>query len=221
MLLSHVIFSTFTVLIKPLIFGIIKGDPLRLYVSTTIKYGKIPKEDNSFGTVMMDEKPERIQDIANSETDIEKHEVVDESNKVQEELKQLKNQVLRLAAELQNVKKRAEKEKLDASKFAISSFAKDILTVRDSLQLALDNCKNTENKIVEGIRLTLDIMDKTLDRQGITMIKSLGMPFDPNIHQAMKQIESDKPQGTIVAVMQEGFVLNQRLLRPALVSVAK
>ncbi len=179
------------------------------------------REDNGYRNIMVDEENKHMESNANTETDIEEHEITDELNPQREEIKKLKEQVLRLAAELQNFKKRAEKEKLDASKFAISSFAKDILTVRDSLQLALDNCDTADNKIVEGIKLTLDIMDKTLTNQGITMIKSIGMTFDPNVHQAMSQVESDKPQGTIIAVMQEGFLINQRLLRPALVSVAK
>lgn len=170
---------------------------------------------------MIDEENQSVEDTKNHETGIKDHESVDATSSVQEEIKKLKEQVLRLAAELQNVKKRTEKEKLETSKFAISSFAKDILTVRDSLQLALDNCDETNNKIVEGIKLTLDIMDKVLTGQGIVMIKSLGEKFDPNIHQAMTQVASDKPQGTIVSVMQEGFMLNQRLLRPALVCVSK
>ena len=170
---------------------------------------------------MMDEKNQATKNNKNHETDIEEHETPIEDTPEQNEIKKLKEQVLRLAAELQNVRKRAEKEKLDVSNFAISSFAKDVLTVRDSLQLALDNCSNADNKIVEGIKLTLDIMDKALADQGITMIKSLDMNFDPNIHQAMNQVDSDKPSGTIVSVMQEGFMINQRLLRPALVSVSK
>ena len=134
---------------------------------------------------------------------------------------ELKEQLLRLAAELQNLKRRSEKERIDASKFAISSFAKDILVVRDNLQLALKNCSATDNKIVEGVTLTLKHMDSILANHGITMINSVNAEFDPNLHQAVNEVDSEKKSGTIVEVMQEGFTINGRLLRPALVSVAK
>lgn len=134
---------------------------------------------------------------------------------------EVKEQLLRLAAELQNLKRRSEKERMDASKFAVSSFAKDILVVRDNLQLALKNCSATDTKIVEGVTLTLKHMDSILASHGITMINSVDAEFDPNFHQAVNEVDSEKKSGTIVEVMQEGFTINGRLLRPALVSVAK
>jgi len=146
----------------------------------------------------------------------------DENSKnVNDEIKTLKDQVLRFAAELQNLKKRTEKEKNEISKFAISNFAKEVLTIRDNLQMALNNCTAGNEKIAEGIKMTLDSLDSTLAKYGVTMVASLNEKFDPNFHQAINEIDSEKPTGTIVAVMQEGFVICDRILRPALVTVSK
>ena len=143
----------------------------------------------------------------------------DEDKKL--EIKKLKDQLLRTVAELQNVQKRAEKERTDMAKFAITQFAKDILSIFDSLQLALTNCKKQDDPIVEGIKLTLSQLNKVFDAYGIKMIESKDKKFDPNYHQAINQIESEKEKGTIITVLQEGFMIKDRLLRPALVSVAK
>ena len=135
--------------------------------------------------------------------------------------KKLEEQLLRTAAELQNFQKRAEREKADIASFAITKFAKDVLAIFDNLQLALTSCGDEKNPIVEGIKLTLSQMNKVLGAYDIRMIESSGKKFDPNYHQAMTQVEADAEAGTIVQVMQEGFMIKDRLLRPALVSVAK
>ncbi len=148
---------------------------------------------------------------------------------VENEIDVLKNQIdglndklLRAIAESQNIQKRVEKEKSDISKYSVSSFAKDVLLIRDNLQLALNNCNESEEAIVAGVKLTMEGMDKTLERHGIKMIESLDKAFDPNFHQAMMEIESqDKESGIIIQVMQEGFMIHDRLLRPALVGVSK
>lgn len=156
-----------------------------------------------------------------------------DTNIIQElniKIKNLQDQILRNLAEIQNLQKRAAIDKENITKFAISNFAKDILIVRDNLCLAISNCSKTrdskgdskmESAIADGIKLTLSQFDKVLNTYGIEKIKSLGEKFDPNFHQAVSEIESDKESGTILRVMQEGFTLNKRLLRPALVEVAK
>ncbi len=146
----------------------------------------------------------------------------DESKKsADDEIKELKDHVLRLAAELQNLKTRTEKEKSDISKFAISNFAKDVLTIRDNLLLALKTCSDSDSKIAEGIKMTVANMDNIMEKQGIKIVKALNEKFDPTVHQAINEVESDKEKGTVVTVMQDGFMIADRLLRPALVSVAK
>jgi molecular chaperone GrpE len=153
-------------------------------------------------------KNEEITDVAN---DAELHQVSD-----------LEDRLLRAVAEAQNIQKRAEKEKADIAKYCISEFAKDILSTRDNLQLALNNCVEEKNLIVDGIQLTMSELDKVLLRYGITKIDSINKEFDPNFHQAVVEVEdSERKPGIIVEVMQEGFMIHDRLLRPALVSVSK
>ena len=137
-------------------------------------------------------------------------------------IEELKDQLLRAMAEVQNTKKRAEKEKADISKFSISGFAKDVLRIRDNLQLALKSDMKDAGAIVDGIKLTMSEMDNILGSYGIKIIESLGKPFDPNFHQAMVEVETEENEpGIVVQVMQEGFMIYDRLLRPALVGVSK
>ena len=143
---------------------------------------------------------------------------IEEMNKL---IVNLKDQLLRTIAELQNVKKRHEVEKANISNFSITAFAKDVLSIRDNLCLALANCKDNSDAIVEGVKMTLKHLDKILESYNISIIASLNKPFDPNYHQAMSEAVSDKEPGTVIQVMQEGFMIKDRLLRPALVVVSK
>ncbi len=147
-----------------------------------------------------------------------------ENEELLEKIADLQDKLLRAIAETQNIQKRAEREISDASKFGIASFARNILLVRDNLQLALNNCSESEDNksIIEGVRLTLSEMDKNLAKHGIKIIESLGKKFDPHLHQAMIEIHDEKNEpGIVVQVMQEGFMIYDRLLRPALVGVSK
>ena len=157
------------------------------------------------------------EEIKNEEV-IEKNETEDLQTKIDD----LKDKLLRAIAESQNIQKRAEKEKADISKYSISGFAKDVLRIRDNLQLALFNSKEDTSAIIDGIKLTMSELDKILNNYGIKINDSMGKPFDPHKHQAMIEIESkDQEPGIIVQVMQEGFMIHDRLLRPALVGVSK
>ena len=150
------------------------------------------------------------------------NETPSEIDQLNSKIAELTDQLLRSVAESQNIQKRAEKEKADISKYSISGFAKDVLLIRDNLQLALSNSAENAEAIIEGVKLTMAEMDKILARYGVKMIESLGTAFDPNLHQAMMEIETaDKEPGIIVQVMQEGFMIHDRLLRPALVGVSK
>jgi molecular chaperone GrpE len=134
----------------------------------------------------------------------------------------LEDKLLRAVADAQNEQKRAEKEKADIAKYSIAEFARDVLTIRDNLQFALNSGIENSDAIIDGIKLTLSEMDKILMRYKVIAIESMGMKFDPHLHQAMVEVEdSEKESGTVVQVMQDGFMIHDRLLRPALVSVSK
>jgi molecular chaperone GrpE len=139
-----------------------------------------------------------------------------------EKIASLEDRLLRAVAESQNIQKRADKEKRDSIKYGISEFAKDILSVRDNLLRALENCQRESGPIVDGIKLTLAEMDKVLARHDVALINSHGAVFDPHLHQAIVEIEdNDSVPGTVVKVLQDGFMIHDRLLRPALVGVSK
>lgn len=149
-------------------------------------------------------------------------EVEQSSAVLEEKISELEEKILRLLADSENQKKRAAKEKEDTLKFCIFDFAKDVLTIRDNLKLALTSCKEESNPIFEGVKLTLAILDKVLAKYEITLIESLNQPFNPHFHQAMFEVPNDTVEsGTIVEVVQDGFLIHDRLLRPALVGVSK
>jgi molecular chaperone GrpE len=175
---------------------------------------------------MQNTKKEEKDLVSESKENTEKNEEISEliSSVESQKIMDLEDQLLRAVAETQNIQKRAEKERSDIAKYCVSEFAKDVLPIRDNLQLALNNCKcaEEENLIIEGIKLTMNELDKTLSQYGITKIDSLNKEFDPNFHQAVVEVEdSGQKPGIVVKVMQEGFMIHDRLLRPALVSVSK
>ena len=149
-----------------------------------------------------------------------------------DEINDLKNQLLRTLADNENNRRRYEKEKDDLSTYVISNFAKEMLSVLDNLQRAIEVSEkidiedksidsNTKN-FIEGIQLTEKQLNSIFEKFKITKLKSLNVKFDPNIHQAMFEIENDDvDEGTILQVVQEGFKIEDRLLRPALVGVSK
>jgi len=145
------------------------------------------------------------------------------------ELAQLKDQLLRALAETENTRRRAERDRDDAAKFAVSNFARDMLSVADNLRRAVDTVPadaragNTAlASLLEGVELTDRALQSMFEKHGITRIEPMGQPFDANLHQAMFEVPgTGKPSGTVVQVLQAGFVIHGRLLRPALVGVAK
>ncbi len=170
----------------------------------------------------MPEKNSSSENISETTETESMHNDEKETTELQSKIDELEEKLLRALAEAQNIQKRAEKEKTDIAKYSISGFAKDVLQIRDNLQLALNNSIENSGAIFDGIKMTMSEMDKILERNGITIIKSLDERFNPNFHQAMIEIESDdKEPGIIVQVMQEGFMIHDRLLRPALVGVSK
>ena len=149
-----------------------------------------------------------------------------------EEINDLKNQLLRTLADNENNRRRYEKEKEDLSAYIISNFAKEMLSVLDNLQRAIEvssKIDTEDDKIdkntldfIEGVKLTEKQLNSINEKFKITKVDSLNSKFDPNMHQAMFEIENDEEEeGTILQVIQDGFKIEDRLLRPALVGVSK
>lgn len=149
--------------------------------------------------------------------------------KAQAEIAELKDRLLRTAAEGENLRKRMEREKEDALKYGASKFAKDILTVADNLRRALDSTPKAEgeaaeavNNFVIGIEATERELLSVFERHGITRIDPKGQRFDPNLHQAMFEVQDPtQPSGMVVQVIAAGYMQHGRLLRAAMVGVSK
>lgn len=144
---------------------------------------------------------------------------------LQDELAKTKDDALRTLAEAQNIRRRSEKDVENARKFAIEKFAGELLAVVDNLERALD-VADSENDgvkaLVEGVQLTAKSLVDTLAKFNVTQLDPLGEPFDPQFHQAMSMVENpDVEPNTVTLVMQKGYTLNGRLLRPAMVMVSK
>ena len=141
----------------------------------------------------------------------------------------LKDQLLRALAETENTRRRAEREHQDIIRYGVTNLVRDILAVADNLQRALDSVPadaRTGNEAVEslatGVEMTGKEFLRALERHGVQKVEPLGERFDHNLHQAMFELEgTGQPAGTIVELMQPGYMLHDRLLRPAMVGVAK
>ena len=177
------------------------------------------------------ENPTSEKDEQVSESPKEKEEEVspeDLIEKLNEEISGLKDQRLRAIAELENFRKRAEKDQSDALKYGISNFAKEIINIRDNIERAQssisEEAKNNEaiKSVIEGIDLIAQSVVSTFEKIGIKKIESLNEKFDHNLHKAMMEIEDDDLEpGTIVQELIPGYTLHDRLLRPAMVGVSK
>jgi len=176
----------------------------------------------------MRKKEERSEQSAEEvEREVENPDIK-ELNKCQEELEACEDKYLRMHAEFENIKKRMEREKEKSVAYAQEEFARDLLPVMDSLELALASIPMPEEggdehltKLREGIQLTLDQFIKTFEKHHIKVV-DIDQGFDPNFHDAVMQVESEEHKsGQIVQVLQKGYTYKERLLRPAMVSVAK
>ncbi len=147
---------------------------------------------------------------------------------LENELAEAKQQVLYAQAETQNVRRRLEKDAQDAKAYAATGFARDMLSVSDNLQRALaaipTEIKNEEKwkGLIGGIEATGRELETVFEKNGIKRVASVGLPLDPNQHQAMVEVPTDEQEpGTVVQEMQAGYMIKDRLLRPAFVGVAK
>jgi molecular chaperone GrpE len=143
---------------------------------------------------------------------------------------ELKDRTLRTLAEMENLRRRTEREIADARAYAVTNFARDVLNVADNIHRALESvpadakaaADGAFKGLIDGIELTERDLAKTLERHGVKRVEPEGQKFDPNRHQAMFEVPNpDVPAGTVVQVVQTGYVIGERVLRPALVGVAK
>jgi molecular chaperone GrpE len=146
------------------------------------------------------------------------------------EAAEFKDKLLRTLAEMENLRKRTEREVLDARLYGIAGFARDVLAVADNMHRALEATgpelrESTDAKVkalIEGVELTERELLKTLEKNGVKKFSPQGEKFDPNVHQAMYEIPtSDLPPGQVAEVIQAGYMIGERVLRPALVAVSK
>lgn len=146
------------------------------------------------------------------------------------EVAELKDRLLRALAEAENTRRRTEREKQDATQYAVTKFARDMLSVADNLKRALDAFPPEARSaaapqvkaVLEGVEATERHLQSTLERHGVKMIDTNGARFDPNLHQAIAEVPAEgKQPGSIVNVVQTGYLIADRLLRPAMVTVAR
>ena len=128
---------------------------------------------------------------------------------------------LRAKAEADNIRKRAQADIANAHKYALENFAGELLPVRDALEAALASDNPTIDALRQGVELTLKQLNGAFEKGAIKEVNPVGEKFDPHRHQAMTTVESDKAPNTVVHVLQKGYALHDRVLRPALVTVAK
>ncbi|GAA5096778.1 nucleotide exchange factor GrpE [Bartonella acomydis] len=166
---------------------------------------------------------------AHAEVEEEKSEFIDPVVALQEENKELKDQLLRLAADMENLRRRTTRDVSDARTYSIANFARDMLSVSDNLNRALEaipeGAKENDaglKTLAEGVEMTERAMIAALERHGVQKIHPEGQKFDPHFHQAMFEIpNSDVPDNTVQQVVQAGYIIGERVLRPAIVGVAK
>ena len=142
----------------------------------------------------------------------------------------LKDRLLRTLAEMENLRRRTEREVADARAYGVTSFARDILAVADNMERALkalddeirDKAEAGVKALLDGVELTERELIKVMEKHGVRKIEPQGQKFDPNLHQAMLEIpDASVPAGTVVQIMQPGYTIGERVLRPALVGVSK
>ena len=171
-----------------------------------------------------EEAEELRKETADGAPEVAEHDRVSE---LEGQLEEANRKALYAAAETQNVRRRLEQELQQATSYASAGFARDMLAIKDHLDRALAavgedlRANKTATQFLAGIEATARELDQVFARHGVSRIKSVGEPLDPHRHQAMVELPSDQEPGTIVEEMQPGYMMKDRLLRPALVGVAK
>lgn len=165
----------------------------------------------------------------NETVDIAEVQYKEKLTTLEAEVATAKDQMMRALAEAENARRRAQKDREDASKFAVSSFARDLLSVADNLRRALDAIpqdlvqQNEQIKnLTDGIEATERELLRSFEKNGIQKVEPLDQPFDPNFHEVMFEAPMpDKPNGTVIQVLESGYIIHGRILRPARVGISK
>ncbi len=189
---------------------------------------KLDSLDAANDTDSFDENDEFDLDDVDSETAPSELDAFDRETVLEAQVADLTDRLLRAAAETDNLRKRAEREREDTRKYAVTRFAEDLLGVADNMARAMEAVDDDLRKddtvkgLIEGVDLTAKELADVLERHGIKSIEAKGRKFDPNLHQAMFEVEdADAEPGTVVQVLRTGYTIGDRLLRAAMVGVAK
>ncbi len=165
---------------------------------------------------------------AAEDAEVESADEPSETEALQAQVQEYQEQMLRAQAEMQNVRRRAELDVEKAHKFALEKFVKELLPVADSLEKAVESTEGQEASgelvasIREGVEMTLNLFMNSLKKFNVEQLNPVGEPFDPQLHEAMSMVPAqDAEPNSVVAVVQKGYTLNERLVRPAMVVVAK
>jgi molecular chaperone GrpE len=155
---------------------------------------------------------------------------LDEADMLRGEVAELKDRLLRALADVENIRRRSEREKTETSQYAIAKFARDVLAVADNFQRAIEACPPEARDsaspqvkaVIDGVEATERQLLATLERHGVKPIDTANAKFDPNLHQAIAEVPAEgKAKGIIVTTVQSGYTIGDRLLRPAMVTVSK
>ncbi|MBQ2884558.1 MAG: nucleotide exchange factor GrpE [Alphaproteobacteria bacterium] len=183
------------------------------------------KEDNKVEDEIVEEQEVVENADETTEEVVEEVTAEDETSKLQNDYNKLKDDYIRLYAEMDNMKKRSQLETEKTIKFAISSFAKELLGVADNLEraiTAMENNKESCEDLLKGVELTQNELTKVFEKFGIKRFNHMGQKFDPNFERVVQEIEDKKKEsGTIIAELQAGYVIHDRILREAMVIVAR
>ena len=188
---------------------------------------KIEKEE------IIENKEENLEESDSTKNDepqveADSTEEENEEDRLQEEVRTLKEDKIRVLAEMENLRKRFDREKIDSIKYGSVNFARDILSPGDNLERALSAINQEEDhpqsikNLIEGLKMVQKEFSSALEKNGISKINSMNEKFDPNLHQAMMEVERDDlDEGIVVQEIQTGYMMHDRLLRPAMVGVSK
>jgi molecular chaperone GrpE len=184
----------------------------------------LPEEVNveEEGDLSLEDESQNEKEIPLS--DMTKKQLIEKISEVQASADTNMDSYLRSQAEMENMKKRFQKDKQDLVKFGNETLTKQLLPVADNLEMALDHSKdeNSIEALREGVDLTLKGLLNVLEKAGVELVEAVGATFDPNFHEAVSEQEDDRAEpGTVLKELQKGYLLNKRLIRPAMVIVNK
>ncbi|BCJ88604.1 nucleotide exchange factor GrpE [Effusibacillus dendaii] len=151
-----------------------------------------------------------------------REELLAEVDRLTQEVQDLQNRLLRTGADFDNFRKRARQEKEDLGKFGALRFVQEILPALDNFQLALAADTSDAESLKKGVEMVYRQLQSSLEKEGLKAIEAVGLPFDPNLHEAVMQVPSDEhASGTVVEELRKGYLMHERVIRPAMVKVAE